>query len=220
MLFDLKGKRRRAVQATYLTLAVLMGGGLVLFGIGGDVSGGLFDAIGGSNSGSGNSLINDRLDKAEKRAESNPRDQAPLKEIIRTSYQLAALDADEETGVFQKGATDDLERADSAWGRYLALKPKPADPALAQIMMQVYGLGLNQPAKATEAAEILTDAKPSAQAFLELTRYAALAGQTRKADLAGQKAIDLAPKDQRKTVKALVEQSKKPPTGQTQASGG
>ena len=41
MLFDLRGRRRRAVQATYLTLAVLMGGGLVLFGIGGDVSGGL-----------------------------------------------------------------------------------------------------------------------------------------------------------------------------------
>ena len=45
MLFDLRGRRRRAVQATYLMLAVLMGGGLVLFGIGGDVSGGLFDAF-------------------------------------------------------------------------------------------------------------------------------------------------------------------------------
>ena len=30
-----RGRRRRAVQATYLMLAVLMGGGLVLFGIGG-----------------------------------------------------------------------------------------------------------------------------------------------------------------------------------------
>ena len=39
MLFDLRGRRRRAVQATYLMLAVLMGGGLVLFGIGGDASG-------------------------------------------------------------------------------------------------------------------------------------------------------------------------------------
>ena len=33
MLFDLRGRRRRAVQATYLTLAILMGGGLVFFGI-------------------------------------------------------------------------------------------------------------------------------------------------------------------------------------------
>jgi hypothetical protein len=55
MLFDLRGKRRRAVQATYLTLAVLMGGGLVLFGIGGS-GGNIFDAFdcgGGGASDSG-----------------------------------------------------------------------------------------------------------------------------------------------------------------------
>src|SRR6188472_169767 len=53
MLFDLRGKgRRRTVQVIYLGLAILMGGGLVLFGIGGATSGGLFDAING-NSGSG-----------------------------------------------------------------------------------------------------------------------------------------------------------------------
>src|ERR687890_339893 len=46
MLFDLRGAgRRTTVKVVYLTLAVLMGGGLVLFGIGGDVSGGLVDAI-------------------------------------------------------------------------------------------------------------------------------------------------------------------------------
>src|SRR4051812_50141901 len=53
MLFDLRGKgRRRTVQVIYLGLAILMGGGLVLFGIGGTTSGGLFDAING-NGGSG-----------------------------------------------------------------------------------------------------------------------------------------------------------------------
>ena len=46
MLFDLRGRgRRTTVQVIYLTLALLMGGGLVLFGIGGDVSGGLVDAF-------------------------------------------------------------------------------------------------------------------------------------------------------------------------------
>ena len=34
MLFDLRGRgRRRTVQVIYLSLAILMGGGLVLFGI-------------------------------------------------------------------------------------------------------------------------------------------------------------------------------------------
>ena len=47
MLFDLRGPgRRRTIKVVYVTLAFLMGGGLVLFGIGGGgVSGGLVDAI-------------------------------------------------------------------------------------------------------------------------------------------------------------------------------
>ena len=54
MLFDLRGKgRRRTVQVIYLSLAILMGGGLVLFGIGGATSGGLFDAF-SSDSGTQN----------------------------------------------------------------------------------------------------------------------------------------------------------------------
>ncbi len=51
MLFDLRGRgRRRTVQVIYLGLAVLMGGGLVLFGIGGATPGGLFDAVSGNSS--------------------------------------------------------------------------------------------------------------------------------------------------------------------------
>ena len=51
MLFDLRGRgRRRTVQAIYLSLAILMGGGLVLFGIGSDQSGGIVDAVVGEGS--------------------------------------------------------------------------------------------------------------------------------------------------------------------------
>ena len=46
MLFDLRGRgRRNTIKVIYVSLAILMGGGLVFFGIGGDVSGGLVDAI-------------------------------------------------------------------------------------------------------------------------------------------------------------------------------
>src|ERR687893_166390 len=79
MLFDLQGKRRRVVQATYLTLAVLMGGGLVLFGIGGDVQGGLFDAFSDrSDTGNGNPIVEQRLKSAEERLRANPNDQQAL----------------------------------------------------------------------------------------------------------------------------------------------
>src|SRR6185312_3943702 len=71
MLFDLRGRgRRRTVQVIYLSLAVLMGGGLVLFGIGGATSGGLIDAIqGNSSTTSGTDAFQKRVDTLEKRTQ-------------------------------------------------------------------------------------------------------------------------------------------------------
>ena len=84
MLFDLRGRRRRAVQVTYLMLALLMGGGLVLFGIGGDVSGGLIDAFkGGGGGSSADSALQDRADRQEERLARNPQNQAILQNLIR-----------------------------------------------------------------------------------------------------------------------------------------
>ena len=58
MLFDLRGKRKRAVQVVYASLAVIFLVGFVGFSIGsGNAPGGLLDAIGlGGNGGSGGSL--------------------------------------------------------------------------------------------------------------------------------------------------------------------
>ena len=97
MLFDLQGKRRRVVQATYLTLAILMGGGLVLFGIGGDVQGGLFDAFSGEggNSSSGNSIDREARRPNEKKLQGATRSsEAARKELVRDYYQLATAQAD------------------------------------------------------------------------------------------------------------------------------
>jgi hypothetical protein len=85
VLFDLKGRRRRVVQGTYLLLAILMGGGLVLFGIGGDVSGGLVDALQGQ-SGSSNSIVEDRIEENEDKVEADPKNAAALKELARDWY--------------------------------------------------------------------------------------------------------------------------------------
>jgi hypothetical protein len=210
VLFDLKGRRRRVVQATYLVLAVLMGGGLVLFGIGGDVSGGLFDAF-SDRSGSGSGLVEDRIEDNEKKVDSNPEDKAALKALVRDRYQLSVDEADPDTGQFTDKGKEQLAKADEAWQAYLEVEAGKPDGSLAQLMMQVYDpLGLNKPAEAARAAEIVAEARPSASIYLQLVRYAALAGQKRKADLAGLKAVDLAPKKQRTSVKLLVEQAKQP----------
>ena len=197
------------MQATYLTLAVLMGGGLVFFGIGSDVSGGLFDAFSGDGGSGGNgaSLIDKRVEAAEGRLKRNPRDEAALRDLARAEFQLAGQDADPNTNVYRKEAKDNLARSASAWERYLALEPKRPDASLALVMVQVYDpIGLNRPAKAAEAAEIVAEANPNWAAYLRLAQYAMLAKDTRTADLAGKKAVDLAPKKQRKTVKAQLEQ--------------
>jgi hypothetical protein len=70
-----------------------------------------------------------------------------------------------------------------------------------------------------EAARFIADAEENSNAYLRVVQYAALARDTRVADLAGQKAIDLAPKADRKNVQAQVELAKKPPT-QPGAQGG
>lgn len=207
MLFDLQGKRRRLVQATYLILAVLMGGGLVLFGVGsGDISGGLFDAITGkdSNSTSNNSAVNNRIKRDQQALKLNSKNQAALVDLVRAHYQLATEDADPNTGAFGTNGKTELAKAADAWERYVALAAKPSD-SLASLMLQAYAeTGLNKPDKAAQAAELIAGARPSAQAYLALTTYAAKAGQTRKAQLAGLKAVELAPKAQREAVRKQV----------------
>src|SRR3954465_14248559 len=131
MLFDLQGKRRRLVQATYLILAILMGGGLVLFGVGsGDVSGGLFDAITGKDSNSGsavNSTVNKRIKADEKALALNPNNTKALEDLIRSHYQLATDDADPNTGAFGTSGKAQLQKAAVAWQKYVGVAAKPDD---------------------------------------------------------------------------------------------
>jgi hypothetical protein len=232
MLFDLKGKRRRAVQGTYLMLAILMGAGLVLFGIGSSVNGGLSDLFsGGSGSNQGDKVVLKKIDTANKQLQVNPKNQAALGEVIRGHYQLATAKADPNTGQFSKDARGDLQQAAVAWERYVATNPPKPDLGLARVMVQAYS-GLAQTASGDQAAhetqiawggaasatELIAGAQPNAANYIALVQYATLAGQTNKADLAGKKAVSLAPKNQRKAVQQQVASAKA--AGQSQAGGG
>jgi hypothetical protein len=210
MLFDLRGRRRRAVQATYLTLAVLMGGGLVLFGIGGDVQGGLFDAFtGGDGGGSGNELVEKRIERNEKRAAAGS--EAALKELVRDYYQLANSEAGSGAQTFPDEAKGELRKAGAAWERYLDRSENP-DPSLAGVAVQIYDFrALHRPKEAQRAAALVAEASNDPQAYLQLVQYAVAAGDKRTANLAATKAVDLAPKDQRKEIERLAEQIKKAP---------
>jgi hypothetical protein len=212
MLFDLRGRRRRVVQATYLALALLLGGGLVLFGIGGDVSGGLlnaFDSSGGG--GDANSALQERVDRQEERLRANPENTALLQSLVRDYYQLATTQQESGATQFPDDAKDELRKASTYWQRYENAVDDEPNPDTALYALRVYDVGaLNQPGRAAEAAQIIAAAQNDPSAYLQLVAYASLAKDKRTADLAAQKAVELAPKNQRKQVKAQAEALKKP----------
>lgn len=211
MVFDLQGKRRRVVQATYLTLAVLMGGGLVLFGIGGDVSGGLFDAFsdGRGGGGDGNGIIEQRVERNEERVKADPQNEQARKALARDYYSLAAAQPVGDDGRVPPEGQDELRKAAANYQAYIALDPERPDPSLALTALQIYDPNaLNEPEEAKQAAALRARVENSSASYLTLVQYATLAGDSRTADLAGQKAVDLAPKKRRKATENAVEQAK------------
>ena len=219
MLFDLKGKRRRAVQATYITLALLMGLGLVGFGIGSDAQGGLFSGC-SENAGQtdASKTVQKRIDRAEKTLAKDPKNAGALAEVVRGNYQQATATADPQTSQFTEKSRKDLEQTVGAWQRYLDAVEKP-NVGLGRLVIQAYsGLGQLTPDQkdakphwqgASEAAELIAEARPNAANYLGLVQYATLAGQKRKADLAGKQAVKLAPKNQKKAAQQRVAEAKK-----------
>ena len=208
MLFDLRGHRRRAVQATYLVLAVLMGGGLVFFGIGGS-SGGILDAVTGNNSGGSNvnEQLQKRIDSEKERLKASPTNAAVLAELVRLNYQAAVSQQPSGSSAFPEDAKDELRAAGAYWDRYVKAKDGEPSPDLARFAYTIFGTtGLNQPDKAKDAVRVIAAQANDAQTYLLLVQTATAAGDKRTAQLAAQKAIDLAPKGQRKQVEKVVKQ--------------
>src|SRR5688572_33286310 len=168
MLFDLRARgRRRTVQVVYLTLALLLGGGLVLFGIGGDVQGGLVDAITGNSGGSGNEQIEEEADKRRERAQANPRDPRVWADLARAEYQVAGtsegFNENDPNNPFTGESRKHLEAAAAAWERHLrvAADDAKADANTAAIMRNVYAQNaLNKPDQAVRAQEIVIAKNP------------------------------------------------------------
>jgi hypothetical protein len=213
MLFDLRGGgRRRTVQAVYITLAILMGGGLVLFGIGGSVSGGLVDAItqnGGGGGSTGVERYQQRVRQAERRAEAKPKDPAVWAALARSRFQLATAgdSFDANTGQFTAQGKRVLTAAGGAWQKHLALAGNRPDDGVAGVMVQAY-TALGDQVKAVQAQEVITEARPTGATFARLAILAYGAGQERKGDLARAKALELTDADQRETLKAQIDEAK------------
>ena len=211
MLFDLRSPgRRRIIKTVYVSLALLMGGGLVLFGIGGEVSGGLVDAVTGNNGGGddGSKRFEEREERALAATRANPQDAAAFGELARARFQLASVgdNINAETGVLTAEGRTKMRQATAAWEKHVELAETP-DDRLAAVMAQAY-VQLDDPAKATSAQEVITRARPSAGAFAQLAVYAYSAGQTRRGDLARDRALELTDRDQRGALRQQLDQAR------------
>jgi hypothetical protein len=223
MLFDLRGRgRRRAVQAIYLGLAILMGGGLVLFGVGGATSGGLLDAF-KSSSGqtSVDKVFQQRVTSAEKGVRVRPKDPKAWAELTRVRFQQAGSGDgfDQNQSVFTDKGKAELQGASTAWDKYLTLTEKP-DDTVAALMVQAYSSsGLNQPDQAVAAMEVILDRRPATgPLYVQLASLAYQAGQTRKAELASKKALSLTPADSREQIKAELDSARQAASSATPSS--
>ena len=215
MLFDLRGRgRRRTVQVIYLSLALLMGGGLVLFGIGGGTNGGLFDAIGGngSSSTSTDKVFQERLAAYQRQLKVNPQSTTALIGMTKLRFGNASTgeNFNQTQGAYTAKGLAELRQASAAWQRYLATNPAKPDPNTANLMVQAYGpAGLKQYDKAVTALEAVIDSrKETANLYAQLAILSAAAKQDRKATLAEQKALDLTPKKDRKQLKSEIDLQK------------
>ena len=179
MLFDLRGRgRRRTIQVIYLSLALLLGGGLVLFGIGGDVQGGLFDAF-RDESGGSNDVLQEDVDKAQERVDANPRDAAAWAELAEAKANLAnqSEGVDPNTRTYGGESRQVALEAVRAWDRHVNLAGPNVDDGVARVILRTYE-ALGQPRKAFDTWNQVVDVKknPDSSDFQMLAELAYLSG--------------------------------------------
>lgn len=221
MLFDLKGKRKRTVQVIYVFLALSFVVGFLIFYVGsGTNSGGsVIDALKGN--GGGNSL-DDQVKKAEEQTRKHPQSEQAWLKLTAAQFSVATSgeNYNQQTGQYTQKAAGPAGDATRAWEHYLALKPEKPDPNAAAQVVKLYALALNQPTKAAQTQQIVVEVRPNSASFYQLAQYSYLAGDDRQGDLAAQRAVDLAPKAQRKQVEKQLKDFKKQAAQQAAQSAG
>jgi len=217
MLFDLRSRgRRTTVRVVYLGLAILLGGGLVLFGVGtGSGNGGLLNAFGGGGGGGSaqKQVISQQEQAALREVRTNPNSATGWGDLLQARWIAAGQGSnyDTSTGTFTAAGKKELQGAATAWQRYIALVKTP-DPSLAILAAKTYA-ALGDYAGAASAWDHETLANPDAPKGYEclaLTAYAA--SQTRKGQLAENKALSLLPKNQQLQVKTALDSARSSPS--------
>ena len=215
MLFDLRSRgRRRTVQGVYLFLAIILGGGLVLFGVGaGNGLGGLLNAFTGNGSGNNQGAVVSAQEKsALKAVKANPNSSSAWSQLVQARWSSAGQGSNYNTatGTFTATGKRKLTQATQAWQHYLQLTKRP-DSTLAVLAARAYAIQGNY-SGAAGAWEVETASSPGQLKGYECLAVSAYAAkQNRKGDLALNKALTLVPKAQQTTLKTQVTAAKTNP---------
>jgi hypothetical protein len=217
MLFDLRGRgRRRTVRVLYIGLAVLIGVGLVGFGVGGGLGGGgIFNAA-SENGGANGTSFASQIKKYEKVIKTQPNNAGAWENLAKNLLHEAGNEGYlTSTGAPTSKGKELYRRASQAWLGYLALNPAKPNAELAQLIYRIYGEeGLKEPDKAVQALQIVVAARPeSAAYYAQLAQFAYKAKNVRVGDLASAKAVSLAPANERVRVKNELAEVRKYPNG-------
>jgi len=222
MLFDLRGRhRRRAVRIIYTGLALLMGVGLVGFGVGGGFGGGGLLNAASSNEGSGGATFASEIKKYKKLTQEQPTNASAWEHLVNAQLHEGGNEAYvTNSGAVTSKGKELYAQVSQSWGSYIALNPTKPNVELAKRMLSVFGEeGLNEPAQAVQVLQIAVAAEPgSAALYADLAEYAYKAHNMREGDLASEKAISLAPAAQRPRLKTELDAVKKKATEKTTPS--
>ena len=215
MIFDLKsGKRRRVVQVIFGFLAFVFFISFVGFGIGSDVSGGIFDALGlsGGSSSSSDSGFEQQIEDTEEKLAADPEDRRALVDLV--NYRLlAATDSEDAvridqatgTAAITEEARADLVAALEAWDRYLETDPRPISADAAGDVVQIHDLLFRAALGSGDASAALAAAEEAAKAgqiaaaerktlndYATLANYLYIAGRVDAGDAAVERALGVA----------------------------
>jgi hypothetical protein len=216
MLFDLRGRgRRRMVQVIYIGLAALMGIGLIGFGIGGGFGSGGFLSAATNPEGAAKSSFSSEVKKYTKLTRQQPTNATAWEKLTLARLHEAGGEAYVQNGQLTSKGKELYTQVANTWRRYLALNPPKPSASLAQNMALIFSEeGLNEPSAEVQVLQIAVAANPNSPAlFGSLAEYAYKAGNTTIGDVAAEKAVNLAPAEQKVRLKNQLAEIKKHPSG-------
>ncbi|MDO8632324.1 MAG: hypothetical protein Q7R41_17715, partial [Phycisphaerales bacterium] len=171
--------------------AILMGGGLVLFGIGSNVQGGFADFFTGRTS---NNSYSDAVNESAKRVAANPENPKAYANLIADRYSYASVGYNEKTQKFDAKSKLQLKMMIDDWKKYKTLAKK-IDLNTASYVVNAY-IGREDAKGAQKTQTLIAEVDPNSANYLALMRFALYAGDSRVTDASEVKARELATKDQ------------------------